>query len=155
MPPPEIYVLLKQCPRSLNLQVELTSTTSLTSVSTSTLLDSSATGMFISQDFIQKHGLETSLLAQPVPVRNMDGTLNENRSITEEVEVILHFSKHTERACFAVTNLGLQSMIIGHSWLHHHNPEVDWTRQKVAMSQCPMACSGWKPPPKPDEARRA
>src|SRR6266571_2868056 len=98
---------------------------SLALVSTSALLDSSTTGMFISQDFIWKHGLETSLLAQLVPVRNIDGTLNENGSITEEVEAILHFGKHTEQACFAVTNLGLQSVIIRHSWLHHHNLEVD------------------------------
>src|SRR5258707_1966304 len=42
VPLPAIYVLSKNSPRSLNIQVELTSLTSLTSVSTSALLDSGA-----------------------------------------------------------------------------------------------------------------
>src|SRR5258708_24270342 len=45
VPLPAIYVLSKNSPCSLNIQVELTSLTSLASVSTSTLLDSGATGM--------------------------------------------------------------------------------------------------------------
>src|SRR5260370_28136806 len=49
VPPPVVYILSKNSPHSLNVQVELTSLTSLTSVSTSTLLDSRATGMFINQ----------------------------------------------------------------------------------------------------------
>src|SRR5258706_11525202 len=40
VPPPTIYVLSKNSPRSLNIQVELTSLTSLASISTSMLLDS-------------------------------------------------------------------------------------------------------------------
>src|SRR5258708_36386394 len=44
VPPPAIYVLSKNSPCSLNIQVELTSLTSLASVSTSMLLDSGATG---------------------------------------------------------------------------------------------------------------
>src|SRR5258708_7520347 len=42
VPPPAIYILSKNSPRSLNIQVELTSLTSLTSISTSALLDSGA-----------------------------------------------------------------------------------------------------------------
>jgi len=45
VPPPTIYVLSKNSPCSLNIQVELTSLTSLASVSTSALLDSRATGV--------------------------------------------------------------------------------------------------------------
>src|SRR5258705_7647179 len=59
VPPPVIYVLSKNSPHSLNVQVELTSLTSLPSISTSTLLDSGAAGMFINQSFVQKHQLET------------------------------------------------------------------------------------------------
>src|SRR5258708_11420839 len=47
--------------------------------------------------------------------------------------------KHT----FAVTNLRWQTIIIGHSWLTHHNPEVDWAHQSVTMSRCPPECQGW------------
>src|SRR5258707_14503736 len=46
-PPAKTYILPKTSPCSLNLQVELTSLTSLTSIATSALLDSRATRMFI------------------------------------------------------------------------------------------------------------
>src|SRR5258707_6045792 len=133
VPPPVIYILSNSSPSSLNVQVELTSLTSLASVCMSTLLDSRATGMFINQSFVQKHQLETTPLPQPILVRNVDGSLNENGSVTEEVHVTLRFECHSERAHLAVTNLGQQMVIIGHSWLTLHNPEVDWVSQKVSM----------------------
>src|SRR5260370_36260137 len=83
VPPPTISVLSKTSPHSLNVQVELTSLTSLTSVSMSMLLDSGATGMFINQSFMQKHQLETTLLPQPVLMCNVNGSPNENGSVTE------------------------------------------------------------------------
>src|SRR5260221_8769762 len=56
-------------------------------------------------------------------------TLFRSGSIMEEVEVILWYGQHMEKAHLAVTNLGWQTVIIGHSWLTHHNPEVDWAHQ--------------------------
>ncbi len=142
VPPPAIYILLKNSPHSLNVQVKLTSLTSLTPVSTSMLLDSGATGMFINQSFVQKHQLETTPLPQPVLMCNVDGSANENGSVTEEVHITLHFGCHSERAHLAVTNLGQQTVIIGHSWLTLHNLEVDWATKKVLMTQCPPSCNG-------------
>src|SRR6266404_1314715 len=133
VPLPAIYVLSKNSPCSLNIQVELTSLTSLTSVSTSVLLDSRATGMFINWSFMQKHQLETTPLPQPVLVHNVDSSANENRSVTEEVHITLHFGHHSKRAHLTVMNLGQQTVIIGHSWLTLHNLEVDWAAQKVSM----------------------
>src|SRR5258706_7040541 len=134
VPPPAIYVLSKNSPHSLNIQVELTSLTSLTSISMSVLLDSRATGMFINRSFMQKHQLETTLLPQPILVCNVDGSPNENGSVMEEVHITLHFGHHSERAHLTVANLGQQMVIIGHSWLTLHNPEVDWVTQKVSMT---------------------
>src|SRR5260221_8641050 len=81
---PSIYVLSKSA-CTLNMSIELQTTTSLCSISTSALLDSGATGMFVNQAFAQKHKLETRPLPNPVPVHNVDGTPNENGSIMEEV----------------------------------------------------------------------
>src|SRR5258705_5101439 len=136
VPPPTIYILSKNSPHSLNIQVELTSLTSLTSISTSVLLDSGATGMFINQSFMQKHQLETTLLPQPVLMCNVDGSPNENGSVMEEVHITLCFRCHSERAHLVVANLRQQMVIIGHSWLTLHNPEVDWVSQKVLMMRC-------------------
>src|SRR5258708_7037663 len=142
VPLPAIYVLSKNSPCSLNIQVKLTSLTSLASISTSALLDSGATGMFINWSFVQKHQLETTPLPQPILVHNVDGSLNENGSVMEEVHVTLCFGCHSERAHLTVTNLGQQMVIIGHSWLTLHNPEVDWVSQKVSMTRCPPSCNG-------------
>src|SRR5258708_1742393 len=142
VPPPVIYVLSKNSPCSLNVQVELTSLTSLTSVSTSALLDSRATGMFINQSFVQKHQLETIPLPQPILMHNVDSSANENRSVIEEVHITLRFGCHSKGADLAVMNLGQQMVIIRHSWLTLHNPEVDWAAQKVLMMRCPPSCNG-------------
>src|SRR5258706_465360 len=142
VPPPAIYVLSKNSPHSLNIQVELTSLTSLASVSMSTLLDSGATDMFINQSFMQKHQLETTPLPQPVLMHNIDGSTNENGSVMEEVHITLFFGHHSERAHLTVANLRQQMVIIGHSWLTLHNPEVDWVSQKVSMMRCPPSCNG-------------
>ena len=98
---------------------------------------------------MQKHHLETTPLPQPVLIRNVDGSPNENGSVTEEVHITLHFGRHSERAHLAVANLGQQTVIIGHSWLTLHNPEVDWVSQKVSMTRCPPSCNG-RVLPKPD-----
>src|SRR5260221_2020093 len=142
VPPPAIYVPSKNSPHSLNIQVKLTSLTSLASVSMSALLDSGATGMFINRSFMQKHQLETTPLPQPILVCNVDGSPNENGSVMEEVHVTLRFGHHSKRAHLAVANLGQQTVIIGHSWLTLHNPEVDWVSQKVLMTRCPPSCNG-------------
>jgi len=52
--------------------------------------------MFVNQDFVHKHHLETTPLPQPIPVHNVDGTLNKNGSITEEAEVLLQIGSHQE-----------------------------------------------------------
>src|SRR5258705_12887295 len=146
VPPPAIYVLSKNSPCSLNIQVKLASLTSLASVSTSALLDSGATGMFINWGFMQKHQLETTPLPQPILMCNVDGSPNENGSVTEEVHITLCFGCHSKRAHLAVANLRQQMVIIGHSWLTLHNLEVDWVSQKVSMMRCPPSCNGHMPP---------
>ncbi len=148
---PCIYVLSKKSPCSLNLTVTIQPVSSLHPITTSALLDSGAIGTFVNRDFIHKHHLETTPLPQPIPVHNVDGTLNKNGTITEEVEVLLWIRSHQERAQLVVTNLGFQSVIIGHSWLLHHNPEVDWANQKITLLWCPLECRGLKLP-KPPEA---
>ena len=90
--------------------------------------------MFINQSFMQKHQLKTTLLPQPILMHNINGSPNENGSVMEEVHITLHFGHHSKRAHLAVANLGQQMVIIGHSCLTLHNPEVDWVSQKVSMT---------------------
>jgi len=61
-------------------------------------------------------------------------TPNEAGSIHEVVDVVLCYQDHSEQAHFAVTSLGNQDMILGYSWFHEHNLEVDWSMGEVKMS---------------------
>ena len=62
---------------------------------------------------------------QPIPVYNIDGTLNKAGSIQCVMECILHYCNYVEWAVFAVTNLGKQDVILGYTWLCLHNPDID------------------------------
>jgi hypothetical protein len=39
-----------------------------------------------------------------------------------------------------VTGISKQDVILGLTWLHEHNPEVDWQTNEVKMSQCLKYC---------------
>ena len=103
--PSEVLILATQLPKSYNLNIHITPVTSLKTLATTALLDSGATGMFISKDFVQKHELENLPLDPPIPVQNIDRSLNKHGPVTEEVEVILHHGPHLERAHLAVVNI--------------------------------------------------
>ncbi|KAF8235495.1 hypothetical protein L208DRAFT_1204535, partial [Tricholoma matsutake] len=70
------------------------------------LLDSGATGLFINQSLITRNGISTCKLAQPIMVYNIDGTVNCEGTIKEEVTMVLQYREHQERAVFEVCDLG-------------------------------------------------
>ena len=59
----------------------------------------------------------------------------------EEVTLILSYQGHKEHTVYEVCDLGKYNLIIGYTWLHKHNPEVNWERGKVEMMRCPRECN--------------
>ena len=130
-------------PNSLYLRVEIESTDNQRKYGVRALVDSGATGLFIDREYVKSNQIPTTRLPQPVPVFNVDGTANTEGSISEVAELLLRYNGHSERALFCVTGLGKQNLILGHTWLKDHNPEVDWRTGKVEMSRCsPRCCNG-------------
>jgi predicted aspartyl protease len=128
---------------SLYLRVEIESTDNQQKYGVRALVDSGATGLFIDQEYVKSNQIPTTKLPQPILVFNVDGTANMEGSISEVVELLLRYNGHSERALFCVTGLGKQNLILGHTWLKDHNPEVDWRTSKVEMSRCsPRCCNG-------------
>jgi len=105
------------------------------------LLDCGATSIFVDRGFVDRNRITTRTLSRPIPVYNIDGTLNEAGSIREVVDVVLRYKDHSKRVQFSVTDLGKQDAILGYTWLKEHNPEVDWVTKEVKMSCCPGHCS--------------
>jgi predicted aspartyl protease len=60
------------------------------------LLDSGANAIYIDKAYAQKMKLPLTLLADLIPVYNVDGTRNAARSITHCAEIIIQFQEHRE-----------------------------------------------------------
>ena len=56
------------------------------------------------------------------------------------VELNLWYRNHAEQVFFAVTNLGKQNMIMGHTWLRKHNPDINWVTRDIKMSRSSRRC---------------
>ena len=109
-------------------------------VSMKALLDSGATGLFMSKKCTERGGFKLIKLGKLIVVRNVDGTGNSGGSITHEVEVNLYFKGHVERVRMDVCDLGKTEVILGIPWLQAHNPEIDWEKGEVKMTRCPPIC---------------
>jgi predicted aspartyl protease len=127
-------------PNSLYLRVEIESTDNQQKYGVRALVDSGATSLFIDQKYVKSNQIPTTKLPQPILVFNVDGTANMEGSISEVAELLLRYNGHSERALFCATGLGRQNLILGHTWLKDHNPEVDWRTSKVEMSCCSPRC---------------
>ncbi len=133
---------LEEGPNCIMLPIQLKTTDTMEEASTEAMVDTGATGDFIDQDFVDRAKLPTCKLSQPIPVYNVDGSLNEAGSIDKVVDVVMTYNGHSERILLAVTQLGRQSMILGFTWLKKHNPEIDFRTRIVKMSRClPRCCT--------------
>jgi len=102
------------------------------------LLDSGATGMFMSRSLAQKGGYRLIKLNQPIQVRNINGTSDSGGAITHEVEVNMFYKGHVERVQMDICKLGKTDVILSMPWLVAHNPEIDWEKGEVRMMRCPL-----------------
>jgi hypothetical protein len=123
------------------LKVGLMTMDTHSTITVQALLDSGATGLFIDRRFIHNNRLKTRVLPFPIKVYNVDGTLNQGRSITEEITLMMSHKGHKEKAVFKVCDLGKAIIIIGHPWLWKHNLEVNWSTGEVKMTRCPWECN--------------
>ena len=101
-------------PTALKLKFEIKTVDTADKRSVVALVDSGATGEFIDRNYAKSCRFN---LSKPIPVYNVDGTPNEAGSITEVVSLLLQYKFHSERMVFAVSSLGKQRLILGHSWL--------------------------------------
>ena len=138
--PTKIYIRSAQLKFSLQVQIILTTLDTGVRVSITALLDSGATGLFLNKNFVEYQNFNTKKLSRAIPCYNVDGTLNQGGSIKEEIDMAMIFQEHSEKATFAVCDLGDKTAIIGHTWLFQHNPEIDWRTGKVQFTRCPPDC---------------
>jgi len=133
---------------SLLLPVEIGTTDTSKLYSIEALLDSGATGSLIDRDFVRSKGINTQTLLHNIPVFNVDSSPNKAGQISEVVDVVLRYKTHSERMLLAVSGLGKQSLILDYNWLKDHNHKIDWEKEEVEITHCPLQCEGgcalWK-----------
>jgi len=132
---------------------------------TEALLDSGATGLVMSEEFVRRHKFKRTRLKRLVYMRNVDGTLNYAGPIVDTVEVEIFFRGHKERASIDVIGGQKWSVILGMLWLRRHNPEIDWKTGEIKITRCPDECGkrwktgrqtklGWKKQEEKEEKER-
>ena len=131
---------------SITLRVTLVGKKSGHEISARALLDSRAEGIIIDQDFATRNNLTLRTLVNPLPVINVDGTLNKRGSVKyttiQRIRIkTLDNAYHEELSELYVTTLGDHDIILGTDWLHAHNPEVDWALPQIAFTRCPDNCT--------------
>ena len=109
-------------------------------IKVNTLLDSGATGCFIDKSWALEWRIELKPLKNPIPVLNVNGTRNQAGDITHFVSIIIKIGKHAENLWCAITCLGKTPLILSYTWLHKHNPDVDWSSGKIMLNKCPQEC---------------
>ena len=87
---------LEQGPNSILIPVHLKTMDTLEEVGIDALVDCGATGDFINEGFVERTKIPTWSLSQPIPVYNVDGSLNEAGSITKVADMVMTYKGHSE-----------------------------------------------------------
>ena len=103
------------------------------------LIDCSATGEFIDHKFVRAHELRTYQLPHPIGLY-ADGSPNEIGKITEAIDLIVHYKGHKSWSKFYVLSVGHKAIVLGHTWLTEHNPDINWHTGEVKLTRCPDYC---------------
>ena len=135
--PPQVYVYSADTHHGTRIPIKVHLVDTGHSLAVDSLLDSGATGMFIDVEYVRTQKVQAHPLSHAIPVYNIDGTPNEAGSIKEGVDLICTFGDHSEHVTFLITSLGSMGIILGHTWLVKHNPEIDQQTDEVKISHCP------------------
>ena len=94
-------------------------------IDTQVLIDNRYTRSCINQQFVINHKIPTKQMSFIIPVYNVDGTLNKNRSIKEFATLQLAINDHYKYIDLTVTELEDTNLFLGYNWLKIHNSSID------------------------------
>jgi Reverse transcriptase (RNA-dependent DNA polymerase) len=93
-----------------------------------TLINSSAGGLFINQNFAKN--FDINYLDKPVKAYNVDRIENKRGTINAYINLKFTLGEQKFKEQFYVTGLGKQRIILGFPWLHKYNPIIDWKKEE-------------------------
>ena len=93
------------------------------------LVDCGATNQFVDDGFVAKHQLVASSVPSPEYVTLANGTRVPAGSIVRAAGV--HIGTYADSVDFVSIPLVGYDAILGMSWLHQHNPKIDWREKRI------------------------
>ena len=108
------------------------------------MIDCSTTGEFIDHEFVRAHELQTYQHPHPIRLYNADRSPNEIGKITEAIDLIVQYKGHKSQSKFyvslTVSSISHKAIILGHTWLVEHNPDINWRTGEVKLTCHPDYC---------------
>ena len=86
------------------------------------------------------HELWTYQLLHLIGLYNADGSLNEIGKITEAIDLVVQSKGHKCWSKFYILSVGHKAIVLGHTWLVEHNPDINWCTGEVKLTCCPDYC---------------
>jgi hypothetical protein len=80
---------------------------------------------------VEQLHLKKVKLPKPQKVKNMDGTLNQSREVTEGVILIIKYNGRPQKHLFYVANIGEDDLILGYPFLEATDPKISWTEGTI------------------------
>ena len=104
------------------------------------MIDSGATGNFMTEKVANEKGLQLRLKSEPYPLLVVDGEpISTNQGMVTHETVPLEMVMlrgHKETIQFDIVHMDNHACILGVPWLKKHNPQIDWWEEKIVMSHC-------------------
>jgi hypothetical protein len=89
-------------------------------------------------------GLGTRSLPHPLQVNNVDGSLNQEGSITQYCNLWIRQKDKVVKLGFYVANLGSDRIIFGHPWFKTFNPSIDWSTNCLKGDDFNIETAGYR-----------
>ena len=94
------------------------------------MIDSGASGNFISKQFVDSCGLHAVRSSKGLTVTLADGNV---KPCDSSVSVHLRVGKYQEQLGLRAIDLPNHDVILGKPWLRQHNPRINWKRNTVLL----------------------
>jgi hypothetical protein len=105
------------------------------------IVDSGATSNFISSKLLRKMKIGKRNLPKPRTIWLMHGKRNEERHITEYVDLLVRSGDKSKELRFLVTDLGEEEIVVGYPWLKVFRPKIDWKNTTLDEEMHPLVIS--------------
>jgi hypothetical protein len=117
----------------------LTITFTINDYQATAMIDSGASGNFMTPKYVRRYGLPTQRKRHPYKLGVVDGTLisQNNGTVDRETRPLRMIRKgHEEWIQFDIVSIGHHDIILGIPWLRKHNPSINWKTDSVRFENC-------------------